>query len=355
MATIGGFDTDKKGRPKSAAEIVTSSGTRIYLLPVETFRAHVNNVYLIDHPDHPTLFDVGTASSHDQLLARLDEVRARFGVRTKLGDVREAVISHAHTDHFGNAHHIRELGIKLSIHELDARVMAAFEERRVLAARGVEIFLRQAGVETAAVAALIELYRSGKTSFRSLEPDRRLVRGDTIGPGWPLLHVPGHCPGMICLAVDDVVLTADHLLARITPAQFPQSITHSMGLGNYLASLSRLEGFGAFDLGLGGHGEPIRDVSGRIGVTRGHHRRRLEKILELAAGRTVAEIALDLFGPQERYGALLAYCETGAHVEFLHDHGLVTIANLDELAGSFDAAPRYRSAGFELDPAIVLR
>ena len=39
MATIGGFDTDKKGRPKSAAEIVTSSGTRIYLLPVETFRA----------------------------------------------------------------------------------------------------------------------------------------------------------------------------------------------------------------------------------------------------------------------------------------------------------------------------
>ncbi len=355
MATISSYDKDAKLRPNGVAEIVTGGGTKIYLLPVETFDGHVNNVYLIDDPDHPTLFDVGTESSHEQLAARLDEARERFGVKTRLDDVREAVISHAHMDHFGGAHRMRALSVSISIHELDARVLASFEERRVLAARDVEIFLRQAGVFTEATAALVAMYRAGKKSFRSLTPDRRLVDGDAVGPGWRVLHVPGHCPGMVCLAVDDVVLTADHLLARITPAQFPQSITHSMGLDNYLASLTRLLQFGTFDLGLGGHGAPMHDVAGRIDKTRQHHRRRLEKTLDLAEGRTVAEISRALFGRQEGYGALLACCETGAHVEFLHDRGLVSIENLDDIAKVVEAAPRYRATGVPLDPAIVLR
>ena len=50
VASISEYQSDEKGRPRSAAEIVTGGGTRIYLLPVETFARHLNNLYLIAGP-----------------------------------------------------------------------------------------------------------------------------------------------------------------------------------------------------------------------------------------------------------------------------------------------------------------
>ena len=85
MASITDFATDDKGRPAEPAEVVTSGGTRIYLLPIETFPGHVNNVYLVDHPDYPLLFDVGTQSGHAELRSRFQEVEERFGVKTGAG------------------------------------------------------------------------------------------------------------------------------------------------------------------------------------------------------------------------------------------------------------------------------
>jgi glyoxylase-like metal-dependent hydrolase (beta-lactamase superfamily II) len=337
-------------RPKAAAKIVTGGGTRIYLLPVESFPNHHNNVYYIDDDRHPTLFDVGTAQAHEQLVARFEEIRARFGVKKNLVDLREAVVSHAHIDHFGNAHTIRDLGVPITIHEQDARVLGCFEERRVLVTRDIEIFLRRAGLEQQRVSELTSLYGSGKRLFKDLAPDRTLRDGDTIGPGWRVIHVPGHCAGMIALAVDDVVLTADHLLARITPAQFPEWITPFTGLEHFLRSLDRLEHEGPFALGLGAHEAPMTNVSARIEETRRHHVSRLERVRDLCAGRTVAELACELFGDQLGYGAILAISETGAHLEFLHDHGYVEIANIDDVASRYDAAARFRATSRVLDP-----
>ncbi|MFN7976156.1 MAG: MBL fold metallo-hydrolase [Acidobacteriota bacterium] len=345
MSTLGAFTADPKGRPRSAAEIVTASGTRIYLMPVETFPGHVNNVYLIDHPDHPVLFDVGTLSGHDELQSRFREVQDRFGVKTGLTDVREAVVSHAHVDHFGNAGTIRDLGISIAIHELDARVLAGFTERLALASRDIGIFLRHAGLAPDAARDLVDLYRTSKHFFHDLAPDRRLKNGDTIGPGFRVLHVPGHCPGMICLAVDDVVLTADHLLSRITPIQSPQAITPYMGLENYLRSLEKLRDFGYFTLGLGAHEAPIRDVRGRIDASIAHHAERLRKVHGLCEerGLTIADVAQALFGTTKSYAVLLALLEAGAHVEYLHELGHLTIENVHDVADDPNVAARYRA------------
>ena len=347
MSEIQGLELDKRGRPNGVARIVTGRETVIYLLPVETFPGHVNNVYLIDHPDHRLLFDVGTSSGHPQLLARIEEAATRFGLRTRLPDVSLAVISHAHLDHFGNARTVRELGIPLAIHELDARVLASFAERRALVSRDIGIFFLHAGVAPELSRQLVELYRIEKHYFSDLEPDRRLRNGDELGPGWRVLHVPGHCPGLLCLAVDDVVLTADHLLARITPIQSPQSITPFVGLENYLRSLEKLRVFGPFDLGLGAHEAPILDVDRRIDETMEHHARRLRQVHALCEdrARTIAEISLDLFGAQKRYGIILALLEAGAHVEFLHELGHLVIENVDSVSDDPAMAARYRAHG----------
>ena len=71
---------------------------------------------------------------------------------------------------------------------------------------------------------------------------------------------------------------ADHILARTTPHQSPESITAYTGLGHYLESLQedrRVEGSA---LALGGHEEPIEDVYQRIDGIRASHQRKLERV-----------------------------------------------------------------------------
>lgn len=345
MADIRGLELDAKGRPGAAAEIVTSGGTRLYLLPIESFPGHVNNVVLVDLPGEPVLFDVGTTISLGELEERFEEIGRRFGVTTRLDDVREAIVSHAHLDHFGAAKEIRGRGIPIACHELDARVIRRFEERRVEVSRDLEILLRRSGEPDDEVARLVKMYGAGMRLFDALEPDRLLHGGDEPRPGWRVIHVPGHSGGMIALAIDDVVLTADHLLAKITPAQFPEWLTPRCGLREYLASLRRLDEAGPFALGLGAHEAPIGDVAARIRETELHHDERLARVLELCRGTTVSEIARGMFGRPSGYGALLALAETSAHVEYLVEHGHARLENAAEIAGRPHAATRYVPTG----------
>jgi len=137
------FKTDAKGRPAEIIEFQTSQGIRIFLLPIETFAGHVNNLYLILADGAETLFDVGSGlpDSVARLEAHFADLRERFEVRLKIEDVQRAVVSHAHIDHFGGAHDILGRGIPIWIHELDARVLANFEERVVIASKDIGVFL----------------------------------------------------------------------------------------------------------------------------------------------------------------------------------------------------------------------
>ncbi len=343
MATISEYERDAKNKPTSAAEIVTSGGTRIYLLPVETLPGHLNNIFLVDDPTYPVLFDVGTKRSSDELDARFEEIESRFGCTTKLKDLQEVVISHAHLDHYGDAHRMHDMGLPISIHELDARVLINFDERLAVASRDMAVFLRQSGMDEADLEVRMQLYKFEKSMFESLEPDRRLRHGDTIGPGWDVTHVPGHCPGMVMLTIDDVILTADHLLERITPAQHPQSITPFTGLENYLRSLKKIYAMSEGRLGLGAHGGPIPNMKRRIHETVTHHEVRLRQVFNACRAQplTVAEIARELFGTLQNYGKVLGLTETGAHVEYLHALGFLHIENIDDVKDRIDAPVKY--------------
>lgn len=227
MAKISSFEADSRGRPQTPALAESASGRRIVLLPVMTFPGHRNNLYWIESERGGILVDVGTPFGNAELERQVAAANATFGTSIDLRRLELVILSHAHIDHFGNAQRFRDDGVPIAIHELDARVLECFVERLLLASRDVGIFLRQAGVREEMTTKLLGLYRFEKTMFRELAPDIRLREEDVPAEGLRLLHVPGHCPGMICVAVDDLVLTADHLLARITPTISPQSITPS--------------------------------------------------------------------------------------------------------------------------------
>jgi glyoxylase-like metal-dependent hydrolase (beta-lactamase superfamily II) len=319
--------------------------TKIYLLPVETFPRHVNNVYIVIEPGSAVLLDCGsgTDTSKRDLALAFAILRGVYKENVRWEELDICIVSHAHIDHFGGANRVKkETRARLAVHELDARVLACFDERIVVASKDVDVFWRRAGVPDEERGPLLQMYGAAKSAFRPQEVDRALRDGDVIGPGYKVHHVPGHCPGLICLQVHDVLLTSDHVLARITPHQFPQAITPFGGLEHYFHSLSKIRKLEGINFALGGHEEPIWDLRARIDAIALFHRDRLAKVLALCATpHTVVKVADEMFGGQEGYGRLLAIEEAGAHVEYLHQLGKLKIANLDEVASSRDPVIEY--------------
>ncbi|HEY8087728.1 MAG TPA: MBL fold metallo-hydrolase, partial [Polyangiaceae bacterium] len=322
-----------------------SGKARIYCMSVETFPHHVNNIYVLCEEGHRILFDCGSGSlsSRRDLALGFAIVRDAFHEDVRYETLDWCVVSHAHFDHFGGSNLVKEeTRAHLAVHELDARVLSCFNERIIIASKDCDVFWRRAGVEDADRATLLTMYQSAKSAFRAQAVDRALRDGDTIGPGYKVHHVPGHCPGLMCLQVHDVLLTSDHVLSRITPHQFPQAITPFAGLEHYFHSLAKVRKLEGINFALGGHEEPIWDLRARIDAIALFHRDRLAKALDLCSQpRTVAQVSESMFGDQEGYSRILALDEAGAHVEYLHQLGQLAIANLDEVARSRDPVIQY--------------
>jgi glyoxylase-like metal-dependent hydrolase (beta-lactamase superfamily II) len=346
----GGEKADRRGylEQYGAAGVQrfhSKGGTRIYAMSVETFPRHINNIYLLVEPGGVLLFDCGSGleSSRRDLALGFAVVREAFGESVTYEDLDWCVVSHAHYDHFGGANVLKQkTRARLAVHELDARVLSCFAERLVIASKDCDVYWRRAGVPDAERAALLDMYTAAKSAFRPQEVDRLLRDGDTIGAGYKVIHVPGHCPGLICLQVHDVVLTSDHVLSRITPHQFPQAITAFAGLEHYFHSLAKVRKLEGVNFALGGHEEPIWDLRARIDAIALFHRDRLARVKDLCATpHTVMKVAHDMFGEQEGYSRIMAIDEAGAHVEYLHALGQLKIANLDEVARARDPIIEY--------------
>ena len=324
----------------------SASGVVLYQLAVETFPDHVNNVYLVRDGRFRTLYDCGsqTASSRADFVRAQQVLRSVYDEPAELDAVDDLVVSHGHIDHFGGVGHWKARGVRVHVHELDARVLTRFEERIVVAAMGVRVFLERAGVDEKGRAELEEMYVFTKRLFQSVPIDRTLVDGDRVN-GYVVHHAPGHCPGQICMQVDNILLTADHVLPRITPHQSPESITPWTGLDHYLASLEKFRHIQGIDLALPGHEEPILRLNERIGEIVAFHKARLEKVRHLCVEpKTTAAICDGLFGAQHGYSKLLALEEAAAHVEYLSRRGILEIANLEELTQKANPVLQYRAA-----------
>jgi glyoxylase-like metal-dependent hydrolase (beta-lactamase superfamily II) len=323
----------------------TSAGRVIYSFPIRSFPTLINNIYVVDDSAAPILVDCGSGmeQANADLLAGFEAIDEAFGRSISLADVGTILITHGHIDHFGGLNFVRQhTDAPIGVHILDRRVLSNHEERVVFAYRRLETFLEGAGVSAEHRAVLMSVYLFAKTYYRSTPVQFLLEEGQPTVGGIGVYHVPGHCPGQVCLGVDDVLLTADHVLSRITPHQAPETITQHMGLSHYLDSLSKIEALPGFRLGLGGHEDPIEEIPARVRAIRAAHDDRLCKVVEICREpKSIAEISRDLFGRVDSYHVLLALEETGAHVEYLHQRGELVAANLDEIEQTSHPVVRY--------------
>jgi glyoxylase-like metal-dependent hydrolase (beta-lactamase superfamily II) len=325
----------------------SSTGARIYRLPVEVFPDFIAYCYVILEAGVPTLVDTGSGygNSNDHLLAGIAALKEQFGESVGLADIRRILISHGHIDHFGGLSFIAEqTDAQVGIHEIDRRVLTAYEERVIVATKDVRVYLQRAGVSAKLLPTLIEMYGFSKKHVRSVKVDITLDE-ETPLDGMRFIHTPGHCPGQVCILLGDVLISADHILARTSPHQAPESITAYTGLGHYLESLKKVERIDGMRLALGGHEEPITDVYGRIAGIRASHGRKLERVLDIVrnapAPVTISDISKAMYPDKGGYDILLALEEVGAHVEYLYQHGQLAVCNLDEVEREDNPALRY--------------
>jgi glyoxylase-like metal-dependent hydrolase (beta-lactamase superfamily II) len=325
----------------------SNTGVRIYRIPAEVFPGFLAYCYVLLEAGVPTLVDTGSGfgNSNDHLLQGIQALKRDFNEPVDVKDIRRILVTHGHIDHFGGvAFMAQQTEAQIGIHEIDRRVLTSYEERVVVATKDVRVYLERAGIKQERLASLIEMYGFAKKHVSSVAVDIN-IEEDVPLDGMQFFHAPGHCPGQVCIRIGDVMLTADHVLARTTPHQSPESITSYTGLGHYLESLRKIERIEGIKIALGGHEAPIDDMYQRINDIRASHQRKLERVLDAirTTGQpcTIADISKIMYPDRHGYDVLMALEEVGAHVEYLYQHGRLAVCNLDEVERENNPALKY--------------
>ncbi len=164
---------------------------------------------------------VDTGMHEPGSMAQLE--RAMDQVNLRVEHVRLVAVTHAHSDHWGQAAPICErAGCELWMHPNHEHATRGADDPAAALAQRLEIG-RQSGVPEAALERYAERFPEGMPSgiARVIEPDRPLVDGveiETDLGAWRVYETPGHAPSHVCLFQPErrLLISGDHVLGRIS-------------------------------------------------------------------------------------------------------------------------------------------
>lgn len=194
------------------------------------------------------------------------------------------VVTHVHPDHHGLSARLAAAGgAWIAMHPAERNSLPGHAYPRGSVDSDDARWLFDQGVPDDAVDS-VRMSETGMESFRAMaEPTVLLDDGDLVPlPGRTIRAVwtPGHTPGHLCLhdESNDLLLTGDHILPRISPNVGLQPHSAAPPLGGYLNSLSRLGELGSPEV-LPAHEWRFRGLALRTEQLRDHHRLRCDEII----------------------------------------------------------------------------
>ena len=283
-------------------------GIRRITTPLPTRPGHVHS-YLLPGDDGWTLVDTGIG---------LPDAQEVWAEALDGAEVVRIFVTHFHPDHVGAAADVAEL-TKAPVHQgtLDYAQCELVWGNPNWPER-IAGWFRIHGVPEEITEELIgsgNIYRP----FIRFQRDPVLIDDGEQLDGWELVAAPGHADGQLCLLKDGVLVSADHLLGRISPTVGLWPASRPDPLGDFLGALERTIEL-APRIALPGHGEPIEDPVGRAHELIEHHRERLG-VAEAALTdrpRSGYELSFDLFGAELKPASRrFAVAETLSHLERL--------------------------------------
>jgi glyoxylase-like metal-dependent hydrolase (beta-lactamase superfamily II) len=253
-------------------------------------------------------------------------------------DVTGIVVTHMHPDHHGMSGRLRAAsGAWVAMHPAERETLAMMRAQGADMAAGDLAWLRGCGVPDDVAAELSMRSGSGHPFAGMVDPDRLLEHGDLVPlPGRRLRAVwtPGHTPGHLCLhdEDDDLLLTGDHVLPRISPNIGLQPHAAEPPLAAYLRSLEYVARYDSAEA-LPAHEYRFHGLASRVKMLLAHHERRCDEVLEILRRRgpcTTWQVTTELswsrgWAAVTGFMRRAALAEAGAHLQHLAESDQITL------------------------------
>lgn len=333
-------------------QLDTKQGRRIHAIGVpqdNNSRTGPTWVYLFEN-DGMTLIDAGATGSYQHLA---DGVLAT-GYR--LRDIERVIVTHGHQDHDGAAGKLaQEADAQIWAHEIYAPLLQfnPWDIQRNPSSPLQRELQRVVNDDNASNAAEAARQSGGyaKRNKRYVETRKhfhidRSVRHDETADALIFMHAPGHAPDELCITMDKLLFSGDHVLPEITPhpttktrfsaevrMRVPERLRcedKSYGLLAYLRSLRLITNMDDDIAVLPAHrlyskGKFNFETVARAEEILQHHVMRLGRILHRMGNEpaSLERITRGVFARRKLAGGNLymALSEIVAHIELLEDAG----------------------------------
>jgi glyoxylase-like metal-dependent hydrolase (beta-lactamase superfamily II) len=253
-------------------------------------------------------------------------------------DVTGIVVTHIHPDHHGLSARLREAsGAWVAMHPAEMSTLSALRPHDGDTRRADVGWLARCGVPDD-VAAGIAVNEGALRAFQAMaKADVLLGHGELVPlPGRQVRAVwtPGHTPGHLCLheESENLLLTGDHVLPRISPNIGLQSNFAEPPLAAYLRSLELIAAYDRAEA-LPAHEYRFAGLAARVKMLLAHHERRCDEVLAILArlGPATAWQVTEELTWSRGWSSVVGFmrraalAEAGAHLRHLADAGRVRV------------------------------
>jgi glyoxylase-like metal-dependent hydrolase (beta-lactamase superfamily II) len=293
------------------------------------------NAYVLSGEGEWVLVDCGLGTRTSN--AALTEGLRMLGIA--FDDLTALVLTHAHPDHIGPSGEIAAaMKEHARVYMLDReiqRMRLIWGARTPDDLRNLAAMQASAGLAPDEIAAGVqELLGLGQLIVQPPESVIAPVKdGETVrlaGRDWRVIWTPGHASGHMCLQSEQLLLSGDHILPKISPNVSFYPNERDDPIQDHLDGLAHI---GALHLAeplvLPGHGAPFNQLAQRIEELRAGHLHRSQTVLATLQAMDAPAVAMEvtraLFAGRLKTNVdhRLALGETIAHLEHLRALGKV--------------------------------